>query len=146
MAIRRLNRDTFREIAAFATVGSIGFAVDALCTMILYHSLDWRLAYARVSGFAIAVSVTWVLNRHLTFRDARATDRVNQWSAYVLVNLGGASINLSIFFCLMSRLPHIEPFPFLSLATASIAAMTFNYLGAKYFAFPADARPKDSAR
>ena len=60
-----------KGFAAFTVVGGIGFIVDASILATLVHIYDWGDYTARLISFAVAVSVTWYLNRSYVFSDAK---------------------------------------------------------------------------
>ena len=55
------------RVRNFATVGAIGFVIDAGILAALTHGAGWSPWAARVPSFATAVLATWLLNRRLTF-------------------------------------------------------------------------------
>lgn len=132
----RAPQDGIRhQLISFGLVGAAGFAVDSLALIVFFHYLSWPLAGARITAFALAVTVTWLLNRNLTFRLRRSTRPLPEWGRYVATSIVGAAVNLVIFFALMAQLPDTAPYPFMALAIASLCAMSINFLGAKHLAF-----------
>ena len=68
----------------FLAVGSVGFMVDAGVLWVLM-SLGGDPYLSRGLSFAMAVSVTWALNRRWTFRGPRRTALHREYAAYVMV-------------------------------------------------------------
>ena len=80
----------------------------------------------------LAVTVTWRLNRRITFVDRRSASQGVEFLRYLLANGTGASINMAIYLALTAALA--MP-PIAALAVASGAAMAFNYVASCRFAF-----------
>jgi putative flippase GtrA len=82
--------------------------------------------------------VTWLLNRHFTFKAAgssRTAPAVQSMTRYVMVSLTGAGINVGTFSALVLLSAAMAAHPVAPLAVGSIVALVFNYLGSKHFAF-----------
>ncbi len=56
----------------------------------LWLVLDHMGLYlGRVMSFMIAVTVTWIVNRHLAFQDRRATAWPREWARYIVMTERG---------------------------------------------------------
>ena len=128
-------REQARQTLSFGAIGAIGFVVDGGILTLLYNLMDVALLPARLCSFAVAVTVTWSLNRRLTFPCAEDEQALRQWTRYATVNGIGALLNLAIFLWLVNRFDVFAAFPLLPLAVASVIAMVFNFLASKYLAF-----------
>ena len=60
---------------AFFVVGTIGFIVDAGVLAVLVHGYGQGNYSSRMVSFAVAVTVTWLLNRTFSFADGRTHNR-----------------------------------------------------------------------
>jgi putative flippase GtrA len=119
----------------FAVTGATGFAVDAATLSLLLVITDLGPYFSRVFSFPAALCVTWYLNRVWTFERTDQT-RLRQSMRYVLVQLLGAFMNLSIYaVCLALAPPIVERFPVIALAIASGVAMIVNFSGSRFWAF-----------
>jgi putative flippase GtrA len=123
------------QIGRFGAVGALGFAVDALALTGLVRVVGWGLYEARVLSFALAVTVTWGLNRHFTFAQRASRDRSREYGRYCLVQVGGALINLGVYAMVLVAWPGLAAWPVLPLAAGSAVAMLFNFVGARWFAY-----------
>ena len=124
-----------REAWLFALVGAVGFAVDG-GFLVLSHKqlgLDWPAA--RLLSFTVAATVTWLLNRSLTFGGRSGPIRLSEWRRYLAVNGIGAVLNLGIFLALIELVPAFRKHPVGALAVAAAIALAFNFFGSRSFAF-----------
>ena len=120
---------------AFVVVGTVGFIVDATILAVLVHGYQWGDYTARLVSFAVAVTVTWLLNRSYVFADARTHNRRSEYTRYLTVQGMGMAINFLIYsLCLISS-PLMDQWPVLALAVGSAVALIFNYAGARIFVF-----------
>jgi putative flippase GtrA len=97
--------------------------------------------FARLLSFAVAVTATWLLNRHWTFRDRKSPARGVEYMRYLTVQTSGALINLSVYSACLFFSEWMLSNPVAALAVGSGVAMVYNYLGAHHFAFRG---PKES--
>lgn len=129
------------SLPRFLLVGGIGFVVDAGVLSALYHLIGLTLLPARLLSFAAAVTVTWWLNRRITFAAGASSQRWREWRRYTVINGIGGALNLSVFLLLTSHAsgPLAQPLP--ALAAASLIALLFNYTGSRMLVFTADRAP-----
>jgi putative flippase GtrA len=128
---------------AFVLVGGVGFVVDAAILAILVHGYHWGDYTARVVSFAVAVSVTWLLNRSYVFATARTHNRRSEYTRYLAVQGTGMAINFLVYSICITSSPLMDTWPVLALAVGSVVALGFNYAGARIFVFTGNS--KDSA-
>lgn len=125
------------EILRFGVVGTAGFLADAgVLSLLLYWSMP--PSWARLISFPIALSVTWLANRHWTFSEGRSRRPVQQYIRYATIQIAGASLNLAIYFSLIAMGGLFKTYPVLALAAGSVSAMFVNYYLSRRLAF---ARP-----
>ncbi len=81
-----------REVGTFLAVGGTGYVVDVVAFNVL-RSIDpfagWDPAVARTVAVAVAMVVTYVGNRTLTWRDVPVGDRRREVALFVLFNIIG---------------------------------------------------------
>lgn len=123
-----------RQVWRFALVGALGFAVDALVLTWLVR-VGWGVYESRWLSFALAVTVTWGLNRRFTFAQRAARNRSREYGRYVAVQGLGALINLGVYAVVLMVWPAFAAWPALALAAGSAVSMVFNFIGARYFAY-----------
>jgi len=124
----------------FSGIGVIGFLVDASVlqsAVSLFHVSPYA---ARLASYLAAATVTWWLNRNLTFHEASHAEPASQWARFVALNTVGGAINYGVFAGLVATSPLAAHYPVLAVAAGSISGLCFNFLLAKKFAFVSEVR------
>lgn len=125
-----------REPLAFAAVGTVGFLVDATILTILVNGLGVGPYVARLVSFAVVVTLTWSLNRRLTFRAGpQGHDR---YALYVLLAGIGIAINMAVYALCLTWLPWTAVYPAVAAVFGTLTATVVNFLTARHLVF---ARP-----
>ncbi len=119
----------------FCLVGSIGFLVDAGLLVLLYESTGLSVTLSRLISFSMALTVTWLLNRHITFRHGASARKFGEWQRYVAVNSIGGALNLAVFFWMTHTVCGSAANLIPALITASVIALAFNYTGSRILVF-----------
>jgi putative flippase GtrA len=126
------------EVARFAVVGAVGFVVDAGLMHCLFSYVGWSPFVARSVSFPVALTTTFLLNRHWSFQGFRASAS-RAYATYAAIQIVGALLNLLIFsVCLLLAPPFYER-PVIALAIGSAVAMLFNYHAGARLVFQARA-------
>lgn len=134
MKFMNLSSTFLLNVCMFGIVGTIGFIFDA---GVLYALKDQLGIYpAKLVSFIVAVFVTWLLNRLLTFKD-RASGMSLKWefSHYFMLMIVGGGVNYLTFWLSMSYSQTVMAFPIIGVALGSLCGMVFNYASAKLFIF-----------
>lgn len=124
-----------RQACYFLGVGGVGFLVDAGVLTWLVTSQDWGLYPGRAVSFALAVTVTWYLNRRITFASHAAFDRGREYGHYLTTQIIGALINLGVYVSVIAVAPKLAAYPVIPLALGSTTALMFNFFAARVFVF-----------
>jgi putative flippase GtrA/ubiquinone/menaquinone biosynthesis C-methylase UbiE len=124
-----------RGFTRFALVGGLGFLVDASVLTLLVNGLDKNHLSARAVSFALAVTVTWLANRHWTFEPTQ--HRGKEYAGYITTQIVGAVINLGIYVVLIALFPDLAKTPVIPLACGALVALIFNFFAARRFVFQA---------
>jgi putative flippase GtrA len=124
-----------KGLPAFIVVGGIGFIVDAGILAILVHGYGWGDYTARGISFAVAVTVTWYLNRRFVFADGRTGNRKTEYTRYLGVQGTGMAINFLVYSLCIATNEMMDTWPVLALAVGSAVALIFNYAGSRLFVF-----------
>lgn len=132
---QHVTLSTGEQVSRFAIVGALGFIVDGGILSLLNSVYGVDVVTSRLTSFAVAVTVTWYLNRHRTFADRKDERAALEWGRYAIANSVGALLNMGIFFWLYYRFPIFAYYPLLPLAIASSVALFFNFFASKHFAF-----------
>ena len=120
----------------FVLVGGIGFGIDYWVLRMLVTLWGWHLALARIPSFGLAVCVTWILNRTLTFGSS------NRWAGESIRYLGTQSLGSAINLVVFSGIVMVFGAGTLlvPLAVGAAAGLVSNFLMSKYVVF--SERPK----
>lgn len=130
-----MTLSTGEQVSRFAIIGGIGFIVDGGILTLLNSFYGFNILQSRVCSFAVAVTVTWFLNRQRTFADRKDKRVAREWGRYAVVNSAGALLNMGIFLGLVHHFSIFRDFPLLPLGIASSIALFFNFFTSKHFAF-----------
>ncbi len=87
----------------FALVGLGGVVIDFSITWLIKEKIKWSPYIANASGFLVAASVNWYLNRIWSF-ESQNQDILMEYSNFIGVALLGLLINTSILFLSIKRL------------------------------------------
>ena len=131
-SIDRLRGMAPKGLARFLTVGLIGLTVDSVLFSFLLHVVHLDKEIARAISMPIATSVTWVLNRRLTFQ-ATGRRKREEVGRYAIVTVCAQGISFGIFLLVCALLPKQPPL-YALFAGAGIAAF-FSYAGQRFFTF-----------
>jgi putative flippase GtrA len=123
------------QLLFFGCVGALGFVVDAGLFWVFYKVLHLDLVTARSLAFFPATLVTWMLNRTLTFSSKLPSPLGHEYFRYFAVQAVGIGINFLVFYILVSLVTVATRLPLIPLACGSVAAMIFNFLGARHFVY-----------
>lgn len=129
------------HFARFLAVGTCGFIVDAACFQLLFEA-GGGLVYSRLISAAVAISVTWLLNRRYVFRTTDINRSGPEYGRHVVVQLGGLAVNFAVYFGFIAVFPGLRTMPLLALAAGSAVALAFNFAGSRWWAF----RPRSVLR
>ena len=110
----------------FLFVGAAGFCADAAMLALLVNAFDLGPLVARCLSIAFALTVTWLLNRTITFGPSRHRLAV-EGARYGGVGIGTSLFNYAVYSGLVLTLPSLPVLG--ALALASAAAMVLSYLG-----------------
>ena len=128
-------RQQLRRFIPFCVVGGIGFAVDVGILALLVRGFEIDPLIARLASFPCAMTVTWYLNRRVTFSHAVSNKPGEEWLRYAIVSMTGNLVNFIVYASCMRLSQLMFTYPELALAVASMVAMAFNYIGFSRYAF-----------
>ena len=119
-------------------VGAVGFAVDAGILTALNATSHLNLYVCRLFSFSAATLVTWYLNRRFVFTLATTRAPGYQYARYLLVQTGGALINLLVFYGLIRWNSQLRGIPVLPLMVGAAFGLVFNFSASRIWAFRED--------
>lgn len=123
------------EFLLFAMSGVAGFVVDASIVYGLTRFLYWGPILAQILAFAVAVTVTWLINRRITFACKASPDWLREWSRFVAANSIGALVNNGMYVALVLTMPVFHDQPVLAVAMGSLAGLGFNFAASRAWVF-----------
>jgi putative flippase GtrA len=124
-----------RKLPGFVVVGAIGFLIDAGILTLLMTGFGLDHYSARALSFTVAVTFTWYMNRRWVFEKSTASMSGREYSSYLVVQVIGALINLSVFVAVIEFVPRLANMPVIPLAVGAIAALLFNFNASSRFVF-----------
>lgn len=113
------------SILRYTVTGGIGFFCD-LCAYALFK-LFVPPEWSRLASFLMAVSITFYLHTHFTFKAG------GRFLGFLLFQIKGFLISYLIFMLGIKQFGH--DLDYLFLITGSGTAFVFNYLVSKYLVF-----------
>jgi putative flippase GtrA len=124
------------QLARFAAVGAVGFAVDASVLQLLVSAAAWSPFSARALSFPVALSATFLLNRAWTFRGLRLPP-ARAYGAYGAIQAVGALINLLVFSVCLLVAPPLYERPVIALGIGAVVSLLFNFYATRSVVFRA---------
>jgi len=124
----------WQTLSRFLVVGLVGFGVDGGVLSGLLAQ-GWTIVQARAVSFLAAVSLTWWLNRIWTFKGSQPNAPRREYLLYFVTQLGGALINLLVFFVLVYAVEPLKRMPLIPLAAGAAVAIAFNFSISKLVVF-----------
>jgi putative flippase GtrA len=121
-------------LAGFLSVGALGFLLDVSVFQTLFI-FGYGAIAARIVSAGAAITLTWYLNRRHVFRTAQTSRSGPEYARYLLVQTAGLVVNLGVFLALLNGVQVLRDVPVVALCGGALVAITFNFLGARYWAF-----------
>ena len=135
-----------RRFAKFLVVGTMNTAIDwgILNILLMTSRTETVLGFAicKIIGFTVAMTNSYILNKKLVFQDNQKVS-AKQASVFVMVNLIGLAINVSIAVAVLTAcrgflVPGQWQFLIcsnLGAAIATIASLLWNFWGYRRLVF-----------
>jgi putative flippase GtrA len=115
-----------KRLVSFIVAGGVGFAADAAALWLLLTLTPLGPFVARIISIGLALCITWLINRHLTFSPS---SRGMAWEGarYGGVGIATSIVNYLVYCAILVTVPALPPLA--ALAAASLVAMTLSFLG-----------------
>jgi putative flippase GtrA len=123
------------RFARFTAAGGIGFLIEAVILTWLVQGQGLNIYAARLVSFSVAVTATWAINRNFAFAGLKQHRKGREYSAYFLVQIIGAAINLGIFATVVAIRPGLRSIPVFPLAIGAAVALVFNFVASRTWIF-----------
>jgi putative flippase GtrA len=114
------------RVLRFAVVGGLGFLTDAAVLALLLAITPFGPFLARLVSIGVAMTVTWLCNRSLTFQPS-ARGALHEGARYGGVAVAVSLFNYLVYSGLLLAIPWMPPLA--ALVVSSLAAMALSYLG-----------------
>lgn len=138
-----MGKSIFGRLPGFVLVGAIGFLIDAGILTALMTGADFGHYGARAISFSVAVTTTWYINRRWVFERGAIEMTGHEYTSYLLVQVIGAVINLSVFVAVIELIPGLADIPVIPLALGAAVALVFNFSASSRLVF-SDSRKRDT--
>ncbi|MER8864792.1 GtrA family protein [Mesorhizobium sp. M0751] len=114
------------RFARFIVAGGIGFVADAAALWLVLTIAPLGPFAASIISIGFALSVTWLINRHLTFSPS-SRGVAQEGARYGGVGIATSLVNYLVYCAMLFALPMVSPL--IALAVASLIAMALSFLG-----------------
>jgi putative flippase GtrA len=121
-----------KRFARFVFAGGVGFVADAAALALLLGVTPLGPFIARILSILFALTVTWILNRYLTFAPS-GRGLVREGARYGGVGLSTSVVNFLVYSALLFLVPSLPPLA--ALVVASLVAMVLSFVGYSRFVF-----------
>ncbi len=122
------------EFVLFCIVGTVGLVFDLAIITALVESGVW-FGWARIAGFAAAVSSNFVLNDRFTFEGAGKVPLGQRYARFVLTSSAGLAINYVTSMLLYGNVAIAREYYWLAAIGGVLAGTLVNFAGARMYAF-----------
>jgi len=135
LATKILAKLPIRQLFFFGLSGVIGYLVDASITTALKPFLGVYIA--RIPAFIAAATVTWLVNRNLTFgaHTSRHSSLTKEYAHYLSLMLIGMTVNYAAYAISISLFPNIPHALLICVAVGSLAGMIVNFVTSKRYIY-----------
>jgi len=117
--------EALRHYGGFLFAGTAAFATDAVVLVALTRLAGLDPLVARLFAIAIAMVVSWLLNRTITFR-VRVPPSPHEFIRFAALAWLAAAINYGVFAAVLLVSPATQPLA--ALVISSLCAAVFAYL------------------
>lgn len=124
-----------RQFIFFGIAGATGFLISSTILMVFIKALHFHPIPARIFSYLPAVTMTWYLNRSLTFSVTHTKSKFKEWLRYISANWIGTLLNFTIYSALILFAIGFFSHPLVALAISCGCSMFFNFFAAKYYSF-----------
>ena len=121
----------YARVIKFGIVGVINTAVDFIVFTLVSELLHFSPAAAQTAGYCSGIVCSFILNRLVTFSDAKKKDTAGQALRFVIVN--GASWVLSTV--LIALFTKLGMWKYLAKVIVTGVTIVVNYFGYKILVF-----------
>ena len=127
--------EVFGQLPAFVRfclVGSLVFVFGSLVLFIEIHQLHFSPWLAQFPMLILSMTLSWLLNRWLTFRNPSGLALFREWLGFMAVNGLGAAISAGVYTLVLFLTHKNGLMPYVALAMGTLVALGWNYLGSRH--------------
>jgi putative flippase GtrA len=129
--VRSRSPSSLRHYGGFLMAGLLALATDGLILEALMRA-GWHPLAARPLAIAVAMVVSWLVNRRVTFAmPGRPSWR--EYTRFAAVSWSAQAVNYTVFGTILIARPAMPPL--LALVLACLVAMFVSYFGFRYGVF-----------
>ena len=121
-------------LAGFLSVGVLGFLLDVSVFQTLFM-FGYGAIASRIVSAGAAITLTWYLNRRHVFRTAETSRSGPEYARYLIIQSAGLAVNFAVYLALLNGVQILREVPVVALCGGALVAITFNFLGVRYWAF-----------
>ena len=125
--MRRILSTHAASFARFVIVGALGFASDYGMLLYFVRILEIDPFLARTLSLAIAIALTWALNKGWSFREAGRARPGGTLLPYYGIQLLSGVINFGAYGLVLLLVPLAAQHLLIPMAVGSGIALLFNY-------------------
>ncbi len=129
-----IERGYVRHYGGFVLAGLCALATDTAVLAALTRGAGLSPFVARPFGIALAMIVSWLINRTITF-EAAAPPSIAEFSRFAGVSVTSQIVNYGVFAALLLAMPVLMPE--LALLAACFVSMFVSYAGFRFGVFGA---------
>ena len=126
------DNGALRHYGGFVLAGVSALTTDATVLLVLTESFAMAPLLARPVGIAVAMVVSWLINRTVTF-SATTPPNLAEFARFAAVSWTAQAVNYTIFAAVLLLRP--ETAPVIALILASLVAMFVSYAGYRFGVF-----------
>lgn len=129
-----------RHYGGFALAGMLALTTDGIVLESLTGA-GWHPLVARPFAIAMAMVVSWLVNRRITFA-MQSRPSLREYGRFAAVSWSAQAVNYLVFGAIL--IAHTTTPPLLALVLASLVAMFVSYFGFRYGVFAHGPEAPDS--
>jgi putative flippase GtrA len=126
------HRSALRHYGGFLLAGVLALITDGALLAILIRFVDLDALLARPFAIAVAMLVSWLVNRTLTFA-VNAPPSLREFGRFAAVSWMSQAVNYLVFAGILVARPATPAL--LAVVFASLVAMFVSYVGFRYGVF-----------
>ncbi len=128
-----------KKFAMFCLVGATGMVVDLATVALVFQGLGLWFGWARIAGFATAVTWNFFLDDRITFAEAEGAERKHPRHIRFLLFVGTCSVGMVLNWLVSTGLyqsvPFFRDYYLLAAAAGVVAGTGSNFSGALLVVF-----------